>query len=282
LGKELASHLKIRGHEIIPMVRKRGQDGIFWNPETGEIDLAALEGTDVVVHLAGESIASKRWTTDLKNKIMMSRVQGTTLLAESLKKLNRPPQKFLSASAVGFYADGGDQPLLENAPSDHSFLSEVCIAWERASHLAKPICPVINFRIGVVLTNQGGALQKMLPPFRLGLGGKLGDGKQYMPWIDLQDLCGALEFLIHQPNEHAVYNLTAPQPATQEAFARTLGQLLNRPHFLNTPKWALKAAMGEMAEELLLKSLRVMPDHLLKAGFKFEYGELEASLRRWI
>jgi len=282
VGKELTSILKAERNEVIPLVRNRNQKGIFWDPENNEIDLSSMEGSNAVVHLAGESIAAKRWTESFKDKIMQSRVRGTSLLAEGLKKLKSPPKKFLSASAVGYYADAGNQKILESSPPDDSFLSRVCVAWENAAYLASPIVPVTTCRIGVVLSKNGGALEKMLTPFRLGLGGKMGDGQQYMPWIDLNDLCRAFAFLINQPKAEGAFNLTAPEPVTQEEFSKSLSKILNRPNFVHTPKWLLKATLGEMAEELLLKSMRAYPDQLLKRGFKFEYDELEKSLRHWI
>ncbi len=282
IGKELTVSLNQGGHEVIPLVRRREQKGIYWNPEQNEIDLPAMEGAEALIHLAGEGIAAHRWTESFKKKILDSRIQGTNLLAQSFHKLKSAPRKFLSASAVGYYADGGSSKITEGSLPDNSFLSKVCEAWEKASRQAPSNVPVINFRIGVVLSNKGGALEKMLTPFKMGVGGKVGNGQQFMPWIDIRDLCGALLFLLEK-SEAGIYNLSSPNPVTQEEFAKCLSKVLNRPNFVHTPKWLVKTALGgEMAEELLLKSLRVYPENLMNAGFKFQHENLESSLRHWV
>jgi uncharacterized protein (TIGR01777 family) len=242
------------------------------------IDREALEGLDAVVHLAGENVAGARWSDAQKQRIRESRVRGTRLLAEALSALRTKPAVWLSASAVGIYGDGGDRPLDEDSPPGDDFLAQVGVAWEEAAAPARAAgIRVVHPRFGVVLHPSGGALAKMLGPFKLGLGGKLGSGAQYMSWIALEDAVRALLHLIDQPLEGPV-NLVAPNPVTNAEFTRALARALHRPAPFFVPSFAARLALGEMAEVALLRGQRVFPKRLLASGFRFAQPELEPLL----
>jgi hypothetical protein len=264
---------------LIRRERVVGKPEIEWHPNQGQIDGEHLEGFDVVVHLAGESIASGRWTDDKKQKIRDSRVKGTTLLSESLARLSRPPTTFISASAIGYYGNRGDELLTEQSLPGKDFLSEVCVAWEKATGAAEAKgIRTVHARFGIILDTEGGALEKMLTPFRMGVGGKVGDGKQWMSWISLDDVVRGLRFLIDNQTVRGAVNFTAPKPVTNAEFTKTLGRVLSKPTFFPIPAFAARLAFGEMADALFLASTRVGPSRFLEVGFKFEYSEIGPAL----
>jgi uncharacterized protein len=282
IGTALKGALQGARHRVIPMTRsKGGGDSIHWDPDSGAIDSGALEGVGAVVHLAGEGIGNKRWNDEQKSKIRESRVRGTALLAETLAKLGTPPKVLLSGSAVGFYGDRGDEVLTETSRPGGGFLAELCTAWEAAAAPAREAgIRVCHLRTGIVLSGRGGALPKMLTPFKLGVGGKLGSGKQWMSWIALEDEVGAIVHLLGDGAPAGPVNLTAPNPVPNADFTRTLGKALGRPTVLPAPKFGLKAILGgEMAEELLLYSQRALPTRLLDSGYTFRHPELGDALR---
>jgi len=283
VGKALIKSLTGDGHEIVSLVRREsvvGKPEIEWHPNRGQIDAQQLEGFDVVIHLAGESIASGRWTDDKKLKIRESRVKGTTLLSESLARLSRPPATFISASAIGYYGNRGDELLTEESATGKGFLSEVCVAWEKATGAAEAKgIRTVHTRFGIILDTDGGALEKMATPFRMGVGGKLGDGKQWMSWIALDDVVRGLRFLIDNQTVRGPVNFTAPNPVTNAEFTKTLGSVLSRPTIFPVPAFAARLAFGEMADALLLSSARVEPSRLQDEGFKFEYSDLLLALQ---
>ncbi len=280
VGRALLDRLRARGQRVTKLVRRApGRDELEWDPYRGELDLAAAEPS-AVVHLAGESIADGRWTQAKRRAIRDSRVDGTRRLAEALARLPRPPSVLVSASAIGFYSGLGDGPQAESDPAGSSFLSEVCEEWEAATRVAADAgIRVVNLRIGVVLARDGGALAKMLLPFRLGLGGRVGGGRQFMSWITLDDLVSAICAVLDDESFEGPVNATAPNPVTNAEFTRALGRVLGRPTLLPLPAWAARLALGDMADELLLSSFRVLPGELLWRGFKFQSSEIEPALR---
>jgi uncharacterized protein (TIGR01777 family) len=255
-------------------------EDVGWNPQTGRIDSAHLEGHDAVVHLAGENIAARRWTTEQKNRIRESRVQGTKLLCETLAKLRRPPRVLVSASAIGFYGDRGEEELNEASTSGSGFLPEVCKEWEAATEAAeKAGIRVVHLRFGIILGTRGGALAKMLTPFRLGLGGRIGSGEQWMSWIALDDAVGCIDHALSNDLLHGPVNAVAPNPVKNREFTRTLGRILRRPTLFPLPGFVAHLTFGEMADEPLLASTRVIPQALLDCKHVFHYGDLESALR---
>ncbi|HEX7242851.1 MAG TPA: TIGR01777 family oxidoreductase [Longimicrobiaceae bacterium] len=282
IGSALVRALRAEGRRVVRLVRSRPQPGsgdVAWDPERGEIDAAGLEGVDAVVHLAGENVAQP-WTAEAKRRIRESRERGTRLLARALAGLSDRPGVLVSASAIGFYGDRGDETLDESSGPGGGFLAEVCEGWEAAADPARDAgVRVVHPRIGVVLTPQGGALAKLLVPFRLGVGGKVGSGRQWMSWVALEDVVEALRFALREDALSGPANLTAPSPVTNEEFTRVLGRVLHRPTLFAVPGAALKLVMGQMAEEALLAGQRVLPRALLDAGFEFRHPELEGALR---
>jgi uncharacterized protein (TIGR01777 family) len=278
LGTELAAFLRTGGHEVVPLVRRGGQ-GIAWDPAKGTIDAAALEGFDAVVHLAGESVG-QRWTAAVKQRVMASRVDGTRLLCETLAKLERKPSVLVCASAIGFYGDTGEAWAEESSPAGTGFLADVCQAWEAASEPARAAgLRVVNLRIGVVLSPRGGALGELLLPASLGLGGPVGSGRQYLGWIDLDDLLGVVLHAIRDTRLRGPVNAVSPEPVTQREFANLLGRVLHRPSFMPLPAFAVRGLFGAMGREVLLGGQRVRPTRLLESGFRFDFPQLEACLR---
>lgn len=275
IGRAVHHALDADGHSIIPL--RRPTD---WDPERGTIDLSLLEGADAVIHLAGETIVGL-WTASKKRRILESRVKGTTLIATSIGKLARPPLALISASAIGFYGDRpADQPVDETSPRGAGFLADVAEQWERSTDPARAAgVRVVNLRFGIVLSPQGGALGPLLPLFRLGLGGKLGTGRQVWSWVSIDDVVGAIHFALQTTSLDGPVNVVAPQPVTNLAFTRTMGRVLRRPTLFGVPKVLLTAVAGNMAEEMLLFGVRVVPRKLLDAGFVFEHPELEKALR---
>lgn len=280
IGSALRTHLKAQGHSVRALVRREAHaNEIQWDPETGPLETDSLNGADVVIHLAGENIAAGRWNRAKKQRIRDSRVHGTRVLSEALAQLDAPPKVLIVASAVGFYGDRGESLMDENSPAGSGFLADVCREWEAASQAAETKgIRVLRLRFGVVLSPRGGALGKMLPPFKLGLGGPIGTGHQYMSWIDIDDVVGAIAFLLTKEDIHGVVNLVAPHPETNHEFAKTLGHVLGRLAFMPLPAFVARLAFGEMAEALLLASTKVHPSRLLAAGYQFKYPNLKQSL----
>jgi len=253
---------------------------VCWNPLSRTIDGQGLEGLDAVVHLAGENISGKRWSSAQRERIRRSRVDGTRLIARTLAALERPPELLVNASAIGFYGDRGEQPLDEDSPAGSGFLAETCVAWEAATEPARQAgMRVALLRIGVVLSPEGGALRRMLPLFRLGLGGRLGHGRQFMSWIALDDLIRVVEHVLHDRQLAGPINAVAPTPVRNREFTRVLGRVLRRPAAFPVPALLLRIALGQMADELLLSGARIGPTRLQRAGFSFRRGDLETALR---
>lgn len=283
VGQSLSTHLRADGHTVVPLVRSRAQttQGIFWDPATQEIDASSLEGMDVVIHLAGENVASGRWTQKQKQRILNSRKQGTQLISETLALLKKPPHTFLSASAIGYYGHCNQGiRVTETSERGQGFLAEVCRVWEEQTQPAiQAGIRVVQMRIGVVLSGKGGALQKMRLPFSLGLGGRIGHGQQGMSWIALDDLILAIQHLIHHPEISGPVNLTAPQPCSQAEFAKTLGHVLQRPTWFPLPAPIVKLLLGDMGQEMLLQGAYVYPQRLLETGFTFCEPSLKTALQ---
>jgi len=281
VGKALISELTKDRHEIVSLVRHKsaGVSEIEWHPNQGSIDSEQVSGFDVVVHLAGESIASGRWTDEKKRKIRESRVKGTTLLSEALSRSSKRPAAFVSASAIGYYGNRGDELLTETSVPGNDFLAEVCVAWEKATGEAEARgIRTIHARFGIILDQEGGALAKMLTPFRMGVGGRIGDGKQWMSWIALADVIEGLKFVIENDSITGPVNFVAPNPVTNAEFTKALGDALSRPTLFPMPSFAARLAFGEMADALLLSSAKVQPQRLMDSGYRFEYQKLESAL----
>ncbi len=282
VGSALVKTAQAQGHEVFGLTRAagRGASMITWDPENAKLDGHLLEGFDAVVHLAGDNIAHGRWTEAKKQRIRDSRVKSTELLASTLARLERPPRVFVSASAIGFYGDRGDTPLDEESAQGHIFLSDVCRQWEEATRAAWSAMRVVQTRIGVVLTPEGGALAKMLTPFRLGAGGIVGSGKQYWSWIALPDVVGGLLHVIRADSLHGAVNLVSPQPVTNYEFTKTLGKVLHRPTLFPMPAFVAKLALGQMADELLLASAKIYPKKLQSSHYEFQLPDLAVALQR--
>lgn len=282
IGTAFTGRLDQDGHEVWRLTRRADGNSrsILWEPGGGTLDPSVLEGIDAVIHLAGESVASGRWTTAKKARIRDSRVDGTTQLCEALAAMPRRPHSLLCASAIGYYGSRGDEGLDETAQAGTGFLAEVCVAWERATEPAAAAgIRVVNTRFGIVLSREGGALQAMLTPFRLGLGGRIGDGRQYMSWITLDDAVGALTHVLDNPDVSGPVNVVAPNPVTNEGFTRDLAAALRRPAVMPLPAFAARLALGKKAEELLLASQRVVPARLEGSGFTWAHPDLPAALK---
>ena len=284
IGSALVRASSGAGYTTTPLARQRtprSPGAIEWDPSAGTIDAASLEGFDAVVHLAGESIAAGRWTPEQKKRILDSRVQGTRLLSNTLARLQRRPSVLVSASAVGFYGDCGDRVLREDSPSGSDFLASVCREWEQATEPAsKAGIRVVHLRSGVVLARDGGALAKMLLPFKMGVGGKIGSGKQYMSWIDLEDEARVILHCISHDSIRGPVNSVGPSAVTNLEFTKTLGRVLSRPTLFPLPATIARLLFGEMADALLLSSQRVEPAKLTAEGFDFRHRNLEDTLRR--
>jgi uncharacterized protein len=282
IGSALVSFLATAGHDVRRLVRSQprpGEKAFRWDPMAGSIETGALEGLEAVVHLAGESLA-ERWTAEKKIRIRDSRVKGTRLLSESLARMTTPPKVLVSASAIGYYGDRGGEILTEESPAGRGFLAEVCRAWEAATEPARRKgIRVVPLRFGVVLSGAGGALGKMLPPFRMGLGGVLGSGQQYMSWVALDDAVGAIHHAMMTESLQGPVNAMSPNAVTNQEFTKTLGKVIGRPTIVPMPAFAARLMFGEMADELLLASARAQPAKLLASGYTFHYPELEAALR---
>ena len=287
VGRALTRSLLGEGHSVTRLVRGGSQTfsapgtaAVRWDPEAGTVEAEGLEGHDAAVHLAGESIAEGRWNDEKKRRIRESRVRGTQVFAETLARLERKPEVLVSASAVGFYGDRGEELLTEESASGEDFLSEVCREWEKATLPASQAgIRVVHLRTGVVLSGEGGALQKMLTPFKLGVGGRIGSGRQFMSWIDIDDLVGIIKHALTNRDLRGPVNAVAPRPVTNSEFTASLGRVLGRPTIFPMPAFAARLAFGEMADALLLSGQRVQPSRLESSGYKFAYPDLESSLR---
>ena len=282
IGSALVSRLAGEGHQVVRLVRAPRGGGleIVWDAMSGTPNPAAFDGIEGVVHLAGEPIAEGRWTPSKKARIRESRVIGTQRLCEALTKMPRPPKALICASAIGYYGDRGDETLTEESPSGTGFLAGLCREWEAATSLAAGCgIRVVHMRIGIVLSPKGGALKKMLLPFQLGLGGPLGHGRQMMSWISLEDTVGAIRHALLTDSLRGPANVTAPRPVTNREFSKTLGRVLSRPAIAPVPPFALRLMFGQLADEALLASARVLPAKLQATGYAFRYPNLEDALR---
>jgi uncharacterized protein len=276
IGRRLVESLRAAGHEVRVLSRKPGP--YQWDPLGGPPSKAALEGVDAVVHLAGEPVA-QRWTPPAKRLIRESRVLGTRHLVQAFSSLSKPPAVLVAASAVGYYGSRGEEVLTEDAPPGAGFLPETCVEWEQASESAAGLgVRVVRLRIGVVLGRGGGALQQMLPPFRMGVGGPLAGGRQWMSWIHLEDLVGLIRFALENPSVAGPLNATAPTPVRNAEFTRALAGVLHRPAFFPVPALALKLLFGEMSE-VVLGSQRAVPQAAERAGFDFHFPEAAGALQ---
>ena len=282
IGRELSKRLVEDGHQVIPLIRpeSRMQEGtVLWDPDAGLLDLSGAGDINAVVHLAGENIAARRWSPAQKKRIRVSRVKGTQLLARAVASLPDPPEVLVCGSAIGFYGDRGDEILDENSDPGSGFLAGVCREWEDACEPAVDgSIRTVHLRTGVVLAREGGALDRMLTLFRLGLGGRLGNGHQYMSWITLGDEIAAICHILNSSNLSGPVNLVSPHPVTNAEFTRTLAKTVRRPAILPAPAFALRLALGEMADALLLSSTRVVPKKLCDTGFEFRNKELGEAL----
>jgi uncharacterized protein (TIGR01777 family) len=283
IGKELQKELGARGDELLLASRSEPRDErhIKWSVEDGfrEEDMPRLEGLDAVIHLAGENVAGLRWTEEKKKAIRESRVEGTRRLVDTLARLENKPKVFLAGSAIGFYGDRDDDVMTESSPAGDNFFGEVCRAWEAESRRAEDLgIRTVLLRTGIVLSKDGGALATMLTPFKLGVGGVVGSGKQWMSWISFEDEIRAIMFVLENENIRGAVNLTSPNPATNEQFTKTLGEVLYRPTFLPLPEFAVNLLFGEMGDALLLDSTRVIPKRLQDAGFEFKHPELKQAI----
>ena len=283
IGSALIPFLTTGGHRVIRLVRNqhtRNPDEVYWNPAGGRLDLQEVGPIDIVLHLSGENISQGRWTPEKKQKIVQSRNQSTRLLAQKLAQLPVPPRAMLCASAIGFYGHQGDCLLTETNECGADFISGVCSDWEACARpAAEKGIRVVLLRIGVVLTPRGGALNKFLLPFSLGLGGKIGSGKQYLSWIGIDDLIYAIYHIMYDETLQGPVNLVSPNPVTNAEFAQTLGKILKRPTLFSIPAGIIRGMYGQMGREVLLASTRVMPQQLLQNGFTFAHPDLASALR---
>ncbi len=283
VGSALVPALRRAGHRVVRLVRgqPKSADELGWDPEAGTVDAAGLEGIGGVVHLAGAGIGDKRWTDARKRLILESRTKGTTLLARTLAQLARPPSVLVSASATGYYGDRGDEPLDEQSAPGNDFVAGVCVQWEAATAPAADAgIRVARTRSGIILGREGGVFPRMLLPFRLGLGGRMGSGRQYMSWISIDDEVGAILHALVQERVAGPVNLTGPRPVTNAEFTKTLGRVLHRPTAIPTPLLPLRALYGsELVQHLLVEGQRVLPKQLEQTGYEFARPTLEEALR---
>ena len=280
IGEALIPELEARGHRVKRLSREPRSGGdIRWDPDEGTIE-GDLAGTDAVVHLAGESIAEGRWTSEKKRRILESRKKGTRLLAERIAELPEPPSVMVSASATGYYGDRGNELLTEESEPGTLFLSRVCQEWEAAAEPAREAgVRVVHPRFGIVLSTEGGALGTTLPIFKLGGGGKVGSGRQYWSWVAFDDVVGAIVHILHSDTLSGPVNVVTPDPPTNAEYTKTLGRVLGRPTFFAVPAPAARIGLGEIADELLLASARVEPARLVEAGYEYRHPDLEDALR---
>jgi uncharacterized protein (TIGR01777 family) len=281
IGSMLASALEQHGHQVVRLVRRPAQDAseLSWDPSRHQLDPSALAGVDAIVHLAGAGIGDHRWTGAHRDRVLSSRIDGTTTVSEAIARAQPGPGILLSASAVGWYGDTGDQAVDEAAPAGSGFLAEVCRRWEDATAAAERAgVRVVRFRTGLVCSPHGGLLGRLLPLFKLGLGGRLGSGRQYWSWISLADEVAAIRHLLETDISGPV-NLTGPLPVTNAEFTKTLGHILQRPTLIPVPRLALRIAVGEFADEGIVAGQRVLPRALERAGYTFQHATAEQALR---
>ena len=281
IGSALIPELEGRGHRTTRLTRSpKGNEDVGWDPSAGEIDASRLAGHDAVVHLAGESIGEGRWTPEKKRLIMESRTRGTRLLAESIANLPEPPRVMVSASAVGYYGDRGNELLREESGPGSDFLAEVCKAWEGAADPAREAgIRVVHPRNGIVLSTAGGAFARTLPIFKLGVGGKIGSGRQYWSWVAIDDVVGAILHALTNDSVRGPVNVGSPNPLTNAGYTKVLGKVLNRPTVFPLPAPVARLAVGAVTDALLLASQRGEAAKLKETGYEFRYTELEAALR---
>ena len=283
IGSQLVAFFDTGGHDVWRLVRreiKPDSNEIKWDPDNDVLDSDSIEGFDAIIHLGGAGIGDKRWTKKRKALIQKSREKSTTLLSDTISKLNKKPEVFLVASAIGYYGNRGDEELTEESKPGEGFLTETVLAWEKYTKSAKDAgVRVINIRTGIVLSATGGALQRMLLPWKLGAGGSIGGGKQWMSWISLDDQIFAINHLIMKKECNGAYNLTSTNPVRQKEFSRTLGKVLWRPAFAPIPKFPMRILFGELAGPLLFEGQKVIPEKLIQSGFKFTHENLEDALR---
>jgi uncharacterized protein (TIGR01777 family) len=281
LGSNLVPFLQNKGHEVTVLERKKNlsEGSIFWDPENKMLSPSQLEGFDVIINLSGYPVMCGRWTPAKMEKIRSSRVDSTRLLVDAICTLKHPPQLFISSSAIGYYGDCGDKRVTEESPLGAGFLASVCQEWEEEAKKAESSgVRVVRLRTGIVLTPKGGALATMLSIFRLGLGGKISSGNQYMSWIAIDDFLALIQFIIDTPELSGAINATSPTPVTNKTFTKTLAKVLHRPAIFPVPAWGLRLVFGKCADEALLIGSKVYPEKLLAAGFSFSYGDLSAAL----
>ena len=281
IGKALQKALRAKGHELLLASRKEPKDSSYvqWDIEKGFTEPERLEGIDGVIHLAGESISALRWTDEKKKAIRESRVLGTRNIVDTISDLKQRPRVLIAASAIGFYGDRGDEELTETSKPGKNFLADVCREWEAEARRAEDSgVRTVLLRTGIVLSRDGGALGTMLTPFKLGLGGVIGDGKQWMSWISLPDHIDAILFALENENVRGALNSVSPNPVTNQEFTTVMGEVLYRPTFIPVPEFAVNLMFGEMGEALLLDSTRVIPKRLEDAGFKFKFPDLKKAL----
>ena len=283
VGSALTKSLRADGHSVFHFVRPGGTAApgdVRWDPSQATVDVPALEAFDAIVHLSGASISDGRWTDNRKKELRSSRVDSTRVLVDSLERLKQPPRVFVCASAIGYYGNRGDELLAESSGYGNDFLALVCRAWEgEAARAAARGVRTVMARFGVILATQGGALPRMLMPFKLGLGGRLGSGKQWMSWIALEDVVQILRSAIADEKIQGPVNIVAPQPAQNAEFTRVLAGVLHRPAIFPAPAIALRLALGQMADGLLLSSQRVQPEKLVASGYKFRHESLQPALQ---
>ena len=281
VGTRLQSDLSAMGHDLLLASRREPEDEkhIKWGVDEGFAEPERLEGLDAVVHLAGENVSGLRWTDEKKKAIRDSRVLGTRNIVEAISRLEKKPEVFIASSAIGFYGERGDEEVTESSAPGNNFLAGVCRDWEAESRRAEDAgIRTVLLRTGIVLTKEGGALGTMLLPFKLGVGGVVGSGKQWMSWISMDDHIAVIEFAIENENLRGAVNSVAPNPVTNEEFTKTLGEVLYRPTFLPLPEFAVSMVFGEMGDALLLASTKVLPKRLLDAGFEFKYANLKEAI----
>ncbi|MGP2442580.1 TIGR01777 family oxidoreductase [Streptomyces sp. JW3] len=281
IGNALARSLTADGHEVVRLVRHppRGPGEVRWDPERGRVDAAGLAGCDAVVNLAGAGVGDRRWTAAYKARVRDSRVHGTAALARAVAALDRPPKVFVNGSAIGFYGETGERPVDESAPAGTGFLPELCVEWEAAAAPAAAAgVRTVFTRTGLVVARGGGAWGRLFPLFRAGLGGRLGDGRQYWSFVALHDEVAAIRHLLARADLSGPFNLTAPQPRTNREITEAMGRVLHRPTLFAVPAPVLRTVLGEMAGDVL-GSARVVPGRLLESGFRFAFPEIDGAIR---
>lgn len=282
LGREIERELKSNGHEVLILSRKKSAEDkyVFWDVDKQTIDYDKIRDVEAIIHLAGEGIADKRWSNERKQSIIDSRVNSTMLLEKFIKEHPNKIKHFISASAVGYYSNRGEELMTEESKPARDFLGETCILWERAvDNISSADIRVVKLRIGIVLTLNGGALKQMILPFYAGMGSALGDGKQWMSWIDSLDLARMFVYALENEKMEGAYNAVAPEPVRNDEFGKILSKVMSRPYWApKVPAFIIKSIFGEMSE-IILGSIRVSADKVLKTGFEFKYAKLEDSLR---